>query len=281
MLFLLISAVPMIAQVDAESSYKAVHRYKGIGVKGGVFLPDYYYLRNSALNSLPKDTLRCIRPVAGVQFEIPFGTCFYIAPELMYIRRGDARSFHNVPYDDEIEYAAFVNYLDLRVPLAFVVPLKKAFKPYLFAGVDLGMVLPYFKNIPLLNRPLNLSGFITENEKTVDVNASNMAPFDVGVLGGLGARYTIDFDRFSLVLKLELAYSFGLLNTFSSKEINSEVPAVNLGSGGTHYAVGNRHNRGMECTFGVVLPLHFLDGDACSFGDSRYNTRRKGHSYGF
>ena len=257
-------------------------RYMGVGIKGGVMLPDYYYRGNEDLNGLSKDTiwLNRIRPVAGVQLEIPLGDHLYVSPELMYIQRGDSRVFHNIPSDADMSYRAKVNYLDLRIPFEVVMPLGNGFQPYLFAGVDVGMVLPYIKKVPFLNEPLNLSGVISENTNSVEVNASNMAPFDAGLFGGLGGRFTMRFDRFSLVAKLEVAYGFGIINTFSAKELNSEVPAANLGAGGTHYSVGSRYNRGLECTFGLVLPLHFQGGDACSFDTNRSRARRAGH-YGF
>ena len=283
LVFALMMAVPLTAQVDGESRSRANKRYMGIGIKGGVLLPDYYYPGNQELNSLPKDTLfpkespnHRIRPIAGVQVEIPVGSMFYISPELVYLQRGDARRFVNIPSNKEILYTTKVNYLDLRIPFSVVIPIKGGFQPYFFGGVDLGMVMPYLDTLPLLNQPLNLSGVIAENDLVVGVNASNMAPFDAGVFAGAGGRYTMRFARVSLVAKLEVAYGFGLLNSFSAKELHSEAPAANLGSGGTHYAVGSRFNRGLECTFSLVLPLHFMGGDACSFGSSRNNNGQNG-----
>lgn len=280
--WMLLMALPLMAQVDGETRIKARQRYWGVGIKGGVIMPDFYYRGNTDLNSLAKDTIwfNRIRPIAGLQLEIPVGDLLYVSPELMYIQRGDSRIFHNIPSDADMAYKAKVNYLDLRIPVTVVIPLKTAFQPYLFAGVDVGMVLPYIDQLPFLKEPLNLSGVISENSNSVAVNASNMAPFDAGLFGGVGGRYTMRFDRFSLVAKLEVAYGIGVFNTFSAKEVNSQVPAVNLGAGGTHYSVGSRYNRGLECTFGLVLPLHFEGGDACSFDSGRSRSRRSGH-YGF
>ncbi|MBR4390825.1 MAG: PorT family protein [Bacteroidales bacterium] len=267
-------ALPLIAQVDAEAREQHFRRYMGIGLKGGVFMPEYFYGSNSDLNDLGKDTLLLnrLRPVVGVQFEMPVGESSYFAAELMWIQKGDARLFHNVPSDDSLRYVARVNYLDLRIPFVYTLPIKGPVRPYVFCGIETSMVMPcfYLDTIPLLNKPLsnpielNLSGNIAMEDQSVEVNKSNMAPFDAGVFVGLGARYTVDFARFSLAFKLEVAYSRGLLNTFSKKELASEAPAANLGAGGTHYSVDSRFNRGLECTLGVVLPLHFLGGDACS-----------------
>ncbi len=287
MIMVLLLAIPVMAQVDAESSRRAKQRYIGVGLKAGALIPHYNYWGNPTLNATPKDTalLNLIRPMAGVKVEIPVGDILYVAPELMFIQRGDSRRFLSIPSGDSVLYLARVNYIDLRVPVEVVFPVSNAFQPYLLAGVDVGMVLPYIKKVPILNKPINLSGSISEltsggGATTVAVNASNMAPFDAGVFGGVGGRFTMRFDRFSLVCKLEVAYSMGLLNTHAVKELNSETPAANLGNGGTHYSVQRRHNSGLECTFSLILPLHFQGGDACSFGSSHVGHSKNVH-YGF
>jgi len=281
----LMLAVPMMAQVDGETRHITKHRSIGLGIKGGVFLPNYYYRSQSDvedLNALPYDTawLNRIRPIAGVQVEIPVNDNLIFAPELLWIQRGDSRCFHNIPSGDDIRYTAKVNYLDLRVPVNVLFFAQKKLNPYLFAGPDFGLVMPY---ISFLDK--NLSGIITEEQSNgstneVEVNASNMAPYDIGVFGGVGLRYALNFARFSLVMKLEAAYSLGLFETYSQEELTSHAPAANLGTGGTHYSVGHRYNRGMECTFSLVLPLHFMGGDACaSFPNGTYGYGRGKSSF--
>jgi len=281
--FALLLALPLFAQVDGESYYKKKQDHHiAVGIKGGLYLPHYYYGDGSDLNALHDSLLLRIRPIAGIQCEIPVGYNAYFAPELLWIKRGDFRIFQNVPLNGTVNYCAKVNYLDLRLPLEVTLYNEKKLNPYLFAGLDFGVVLPYIDSLPFVGEvDMNLSGEISSDANEVDVNSSNMAPFDFGVFGGVGLRYTLDFDRWSLVLKLEAAYSMGLLNTYSEKEITSQAPAANLGNGGTHYSVGRRFNRGLECTFGVMLPLHFKGGDACSSFDSVYGGKKRGRSSSF
>ena len=274
-LVMMMVVVPLTAQIGAESRFKPVHNPISIGIKGGVLLPHYHYRSRGAmpedLNELPYDSLlHRIRPLVGVQVEIPMGDFAYFAPELIWAKRGDSRLFYSIPADSLLtNYKAKVNYLDLRLPIEVVIPIKGPAQPYLFGGVDVGLVLPYILIDTVFNKPLstpiemNLSGEIAQ-ETTVMVNKGNMSPFDFGVFGGAGVRYTLEFERFSLLLKLEAAYSMGLHNTYSKLEQQSQAPAVNLGNEGTHYSVGYRYNRGWECNFSVMLPLHFKTGDACS-----------------
>ena len=270
-LFVMALALPTMAQVQSV----------GIGLKGGVNMPEYHYSSND-LNTLGRDPelLHRIRPMGGIQVEIPVGELLYVSPELMFVSRGDLRNFHNIPTDTDLTYLAVVNYLDLRIPVGYVFPVTSFFQPYVFAGPDFGMVFPYIKTKKL---DLNLAGAFTQTgTEPVEVNKSNMAPFDVAAIGGVGFRFNINFGSFGLVTKLEAAYSYGFLNTFSKKEMESQVPAANLGTGGTHYSLGKRYNRGLEATLSIVLPLDFKiergNGDACSnWSKDVYPTRSKGH----
>ena len=279
MLIAMMLALPMTAQFAAESRLSQSKKPIGIGVKLGAAIPHYHYLERGNmpedLNLLPFDTLykRRVRPIAGVQVEIPLGNNAYFAPELLWVQRGDRRLYHNIPSNDTLCYDAKVNYLDLRLPISVVIPVKGPVQPYLIGGVEASVVMPYMKIDTLFKKPLetpmviNLSGNITQGTDSVSVNKNNMSPFDFGVFGGAGVRYTMEFKRFSLVLKLEGVYSVGLHNTFSYSEMQSQTHAVNLGNGGTHYSVGYRLNRGWECAFSVLLPLRFKPGDACSSFD--------------
>lgn len=273
-------AIPMTAQIGSESRFRPERKPIGVGVKVGALLPYYHYRARGTmsenLNELPFDTafFHRVRPVVGVQAEIPMGNLAYFAPELIWAKRGDNRLYLNAPTNDSVHYVAKVNYLDLRLPIEFVIPIKGRVQPYLFGGLDVGVVMPYFKINTLfgkaLEKPveLNMSGTImqTQGADTVSVmvNKGNMNPFDFGVFGGAGIRYTMEFDRFSLVVKLEALYSMGLRNTYSKGEMHSQTPAENLGNEGTHYSVGYRFNRGWECNLSVVLPLRFKPRDACS-----------------
>lgn len=271
----------MQAEARARHSYNAV----GIGIKGGLSLPNYHYIGYGDLNALDADTLwrNRIRPVGGLTVEIPMSDHFYVSPELLYAQRGDARLFFNVPSQKLIRYVAKINYLDFRLPFSYVIPIKGPLKPYVFAGVEFCLVMPtiHLDSLPPLlhdSIDINLSGSFVQDEIEVEVNNANMFPFDLGLFGGVGARYTLEFARFALVLKLEASYSVGLLNTYSVLERESGVPAANLGTGGTHYSLGQRYNRGIECLFSVVLPLKFRPGDACShWSNEVYHTSKRGH----
>ncbi|MBO6025700.1 MAG: PorT family protein [Bacteroidales bacterium] len=275
-------AIPANAQFQAESSRKVERAPIGVGIKVGATLHEYRYdakdLNTLGRNSIGMDTLwqKRVRLSAGVQVEIPMSENFLFTPELIYTSKGDRRVYRNKPSGSTLTYEAKVNYLDLRLPLTYVVPMKGKLKPYVFAGLDAAMVLPYIK---MDSVEINLSGTLSQGTE-IEVNKSNMAPFDVSAFGGLGLRFTFDFNRFLLVMKLEADYNFGLLNTYSKDEIASQVPAANLGVGGTHYILGSRKNQGLEAFLTVVLPLKFYR-DACSFGTSRVNKGKKGQLYGF
>ena len=285
-LIAMLAVLPMRAQMQAETRYLGSRKVVALGVKGGVLLPEYYYRGRPDLNSLTDTTMsNRLRPIFGVQAEIPMDGDWYLVPELLYLQRGEnTLEFTNAPTSQSMSYSAKVNYFDLRASMMYVAPLHSAVKPYAFAGVNVGFVMPYIHidSLPFTKGDslvLNLSGSFMMGNDSVPVNKSNMAPFDIGLFGGVGFRATLDFARFSLVMKLEAAYNLGLLNTFSRAELDAQAPAVNLGVGGnTLYHLNSRKNRGLEVTFSLVLPLKFNEGDACSrWSNEVYHTSRRGH----
>ena len=263
-------SMPMNAQRHAASRQLNESRPVGIGVKFGANLPNYHYASKD-LNQLGRnangiDTLwmERVRLSFGLQLELPVGENWLLSPELLYLNKGDQRRFYNVPLAETLTYEARVNYLDLRIPLTYVVPLNIPIQPYVFAGFDSGMVLPYFSFGS--DKEWNLSGEFSLGNEYVEVNKSNMAPFDLSVFGGLGLRFNVVFDRFSLVMKLEADYNYGLMNTYSKRELASQTPAANLyglanSLGGTQYVADSRKNRGLEAFLTMVLPLKFTPQD--------------------
>lgn len=276
MLIVMAVALPLRAQFQAESRQRKADRPIGVGLKVGANLPNYFYSSND-LDGLGRDSvlMNRIHPMFGVQVEIPVTEDLVFTPELVYATRGDKRQFKNVPSGQTLNYEAKVHYLDLRLPVSYVLPLRSPIQPFIFAGVDASMVMPYIRLDSV--HGINLSGTITQASDEVEVNKSNMAPFDVSVFAGLGFRFTMNFGDFSLVAKLEADYNYGLLNTYSKQEIASQVAAANLGVGGTHYIVNSRKNRGFEAYLTIILPLRFMS-DACSnWSDEVYPSRSSGH----
>ena len=118
------------------------------------------------------------------------------------------------------------------------------FNPYIFIAPDFGycyggeMSKTYADNQDY-NTSVNLS-------KTDAMNA-----LDISLAAGIGVRFNIHFQVFTMVLKLDGSYNFGLLNTNGAKEPKY---VDNLAY---HVKDDSRFNRGFEVMFSIGLPLKF------------------------
>lgn len=231
-----------------------------VGVKLGGSLARYSYFGQPALDTLDYDAfIKRVRPLVGVNVEFPIGGVLYVAPEVTLAGRGDARLFESHIWDTLVSYKAWVNYLEFRLPVSVAVPVSHWLKPYVFASPAFGLTLPLGK---ISQQSLDSTSF----SHAVAIDSSNMALHDISLLLGAGTRFTIDFDRFSLVVKVEAGYHFGCLDTYSPMEHTDQAQAVNVNA---YNIQGMRKNRGWEASITISLPLKFYR-DACFYGSRIY-----------
>ncbi len=247
----------------------------GVGLVVGGNLASFAYHGDSNKQSLGFDSLLYrIRPIAGVAVEIPLGNYFYVAPEVLWSGRGDARLFESAIWNNnQVRYLAKTYYLEMQVPMSLVIPASKTVQPYVFVAPGFGLTLPMGGIIQQsLDKPHSFS-------HSVAIDSSNMALYDASLMAGAGMRFNLDFSTFYLAIKLEAGYHYGFLDTYSPMEHNDMATAVNVNA---YNVKGKRLNRGWEMRLSVVLPLKFPPGDACS-GWSRdvYPLSRKGNRFSF
>lgn len=276
-LLMLSMAVAVTAQPQRNSKNRG--EAVAIGIRGGANLGSYLYPENPSLNDLGFDVLSSrIRPVVGVNVEIPLmNGLFYVAPELDLVGRGDCRAYHSDLWDTDVSYQVRVNYLEARLPVSVAVPATSWLKPYFFAAPSFGLALPTIG--PLTSE---ITQFSHDNPQSfnnkVAIDSSNMAPYDFGVMGGAGLRFTFTFSRFSLVLKMEAGYYLGFKDTYSEAEHNDQAPAVNVNA---YNIEGARINRGLEAAITIALPLKFAPGDACSRWSNGVYPSSRHYNHGF
>ena len=81
-------------------------------------------------------------------------------------------------------------------------------------------------------------------------------------------RFNFNFNKFSMLMKIEAAYNYGIMDTFSKMEHDGTTPPVNVNAYNT---TGKRLTRGLECCISIGIPLKFAEKDACSnFKDLYY-----------
>jgi len=219
------------------------------GLKAGIDFPRLYYT-NSYLGSVLQHDL-ILAPSASLFWEMPFLIPCTFAIELNYQQRGGAFTYEK---DHIMEtYRLQAQYVSLRVPLYFYVPISDRVKPYLFVSPDAGCVVAGGISLKHPNGGLP--------DYSVGVNYSNINYGYFGALGGVGIRFNIPLTIITIVVKADAAVNLGFLDTFSKMEHSGTAHAVN--GVNNYYIDGKRHSRGLEChlSFGFFINKY----DACGW----------------
>lgn len=216
------------------------------GVKGGVNMPRLSYT-DPQLKSLSPDLI--LTPSASLFIEFPFLRPCTVAPEISYQRKGGSFSYLYVNQYKET-YSLYADYILLRCPVYFYMPVTDRVKPYVFLSPDLGIV---FSGAIALMHPNH-----DQPDYHAEINLSNYRYAYLGALGGMGVRFNLPLSLITIVLKLDAAVNWGFFDTYANHEhIGIAIP-VNVNA---YHIQGNRYLRGLE----VHLSLgYFINKpDAC------------------
>lgn len=206
------------------------------GVKIGANSTRLYYT-NPHLSVLPHDLM--IGPTASIFIEVPFLYVFSIAPELNVQQKGGATSYiYEQNY--HVEYKLKAMYASARLPILLYVPISDYFKPYVFGAAEIGKAIG--GSISLSQPGLDIP------EVSLPISASNMNEWCWGPIIGAGIRVNIPLPHFTLVMKLDAAYSWGMSDTFSIQEHNETAIPTNIHA---YNHQGSRFLRGLELNFGI------------------------------
>lgn len=206
------------------------------GVKIGANSTRLYYT-NPYLRGLPHDLM--VGPTASVFVEVPFFYLFSVAPELNVQQKGGATSYI-YEQDYHVEYKLSAVYASARLPLLLYVPISKYFKPYVFGAAEIGRVIggSVFLSQPGLEVP----------SVSLPVLESNMNMWNWGPIVGTGLRANLSLPHFTLVLKIEAAYGWGLSDTFSAQEHEETAIPTNINA---YNHQGARYHKGLEFNVGI------------------------------
>lgn len=248
-LFFIFLSFNLIAQVDYSFGNVKHKRDKGtvptIGIKGG--LTSYHMnFAYDKYDKIPNDFV--LKPGFGLFIEFPLKKKslknISIGGELMMIERGFRKSFDfrdEIPEVDEIK----ANYIDFRIPVTYYFRHTEVVNPYIFGALDFGFCYggefsKTFSTHPQYNTSVNIS------------DSDAMSSYDISAAIGAGVRFNIHFQVFTLVLKLDGSYNFGLLNTNGAGD---EV--VYIDNIAYHVKDTGRWNRGFEFMLSIGVPLKF------------------------
>lgn len=245
------------AQIEQRQTlrYKARHTAPVLGLKGGFSLAKMKY-NDDFIKDLSFSNQT--RPDIGVFFEMPFCKYFSMEADLLIAGKG-VHTKYTYKEDYNVDYKMRSTYGDIRLLFIGKYPLKYV-TPYIFAAPALSMRMG--GTIDLEQRGLEIPFASTE------IGDANLAKVDFSVYGGIGVQKIFDFTDFSLVTKVEIGYNFGLLNTYSQKELDDEAVPLNVYA--YNAPVKDRFNRCFEILFSIGIPLHFESFNCYDFGNVKY-----------
>ena len=248
-------------------------------------MPKMYYYRNPALMRLPQSLI--FTPIGGVFFDDPLTNFAFVSPEIVYVQRGTDMTYNHRTNHRSMQehYSISTSYIDLRLPLELGWKIKPWFQPYVSVGVEAGLCLfgkiqldrqYYTALFPHSQKPLSQP----PDRITIPVDSANMSMIHVGAFAGMGVRSKLTIVGQDYLLKLNVSFHQGFVDSYSPDEHDGSAQAANVHA---YKVTGVRWPLGLEVTLGVAIPIENGFYDACSsFSKDRYRRHgRRGHVFGF
>ncbi len=218
-----------------------------VGVRGGLNLSDMIY----SYEGIDRYTHHTqVMGMGGLFGHFHLGESnFALRPEISYVGRADSLDWLDVLYSLRAKY------IDFRMPLTYNIRFSNShFSPYLMVAPQVNVAFDgqvFYKDE--LDYPMGITAPVTD----ADING-----MDLSLMAGIGFDYLIRTGGRPLLFSVEAGYSWGLLNTFSSREILdnpniNEVDRSTIGNPffGAELWKETRHNRGIELAMRLAIPI--------------------------
>ena len=233
-----------------------------IGITGAFAANDMLYTEVSKSKLSP-----LYAPTFGVTAEWNAMNGFAVGLDASYAMRGTNEAFvtefltgFSSTTFARVYYTLAMNGVEIRLPLTFYFGGGESLKPYVYVAPRFNLWLN--GNIKWDRVYDNDSYDPVTYEKELD-NAS-LAPYDFGVVAGLGLCSRIKLGHSSFFVKLDLSYGRGVLSNFSKHEEEGNVTFQGWGDI-QHETLGERYLQNVEARLTLLVPLRKPLKDACSF----------------
>lgn len=163
----------------------------------------------------------------------------FLRGDLVFTKRGVSLKW------DDVKYKIDANYFDIRLPFQYVFQSEGwGVNPYIYAGPSID-----FASSGEITYKSNFTSKVSE-----DLNKNNFASLDIGLLAGIGLDIPITISSLVCRLSIEAGIDLGLLNTFSSEELDGDADVANPElSNEKNYET--RKNRGFEAAVAFSIPI--------------------------
>lgn len=204
-----------------------------IGFSGGLNFPKMVY-SDPTLSSYGSSLL--IGSQLGIFSEIQLSKNFSIRPEVLITDKGQFIDYENIYY----KFNPY--YIDWRLPFLLNFGKPDGVRPYIMIAPAMGFV--YGGSIYLEDG----SGYYY----STDITDANILPIEISIVAGAGLKIPLKFGKSIFMTGLEVAYNWGLSDTYSVKENDGTAIALNQNYSPME---GTRKNRGLSVTASIAIPF--------------------------
>ena len=239
-----------MAQVDYSfGNIKKSRKLKSIpyvGIKGGLTFYDMHF-SDKAYNKLSGEMR--MKPGFGVFIEVPFNKPrgLAVGMELLMIERGMKKSFDHLGVKEINQIDS--KYLDFRIPITYYFLISDYVNPYVFAAIDAAFCYGGTDKVEFPDEEYQGS--------SVDISQTDavLKQYDFSLIAGAGIRFNIIFETFTMPVKIDASYNFGLMNVKSTPD---EINPVNIYAYHTDEDNNDKwRNKGFEIMLSIGIPLKF------------------------
>lgn len=244
-----------------------------LGITGGAHLTQWYHFGGTNTKyDMPVG--KSLGYMGGLSLERMINARMSVSLEAMYFMRNIEFSYEmkdfpvalNAWNDITKRVHASYNEVVVQVPYTYYVgiPATSIITPYVFAAPRVSVPL---NGKMIWDKEYRAQGDLIDTESdTVAFNKNNYAPFNIGLVAGVGVLCRVNFSTYYLLLKLDASYHAGFINTFSKAERDGTVPEEDVI--GSSYIeptlLGRRFSGDANLKLTILFPLKKQLKGACN-----------------
>lgn len=249
-IFALFAVILISAETHCQTYLEKRYTAPTLAIKVGLGHSSFRYSDHN-MQSMPHNIF--VNPNIGACLDIYLDDNLFVAPELSLYTRGHLSEYL---YEElfSVSYMVRARYIAARIPVYY-----RFSKPYRMDRCPFLVVAPSYCRLLGGNICLNQPG-LSVSEVRIDIGNANMRPYDFCLFLGCGYQRFFNCGDFSVVLKAEMGYNWGLANTFSDLEMQEISHGMNTNA---YNITGTRKINSVEFNVAIGIPLRFSNSNAC------------------
>ena len=250
-ILLLLIAFGLQAQAQVDYTFGNIKRSRklknipSVGIKGGITSYTMHF-SDKSYNGLSGERIQSPGYGAFIEFPISKKRGWALGLEFMMIERGVKKSFEHLGVQEVNQIKS--QYIDFRIPVTYYFLISDYINPYLFGAADFSYCHGGTDEVTYPD------GEYPDSKVDISQSDAVLTQYDLSLAAGVGVRFNIIFELFTLSIKFDASYNYGLMN------VKSKVDGTPANLYAYHNDEANKEawrNRGLEFMMSVAIPLKF------------------------